>query len=154
MRVAEADLERWGTRIGSEIETPVFIGLSGQLGAGKSVLARAVARGAGVTGTIPSPTFNLLHRYVANHDVTVAHLDLYRIESPDELWEIGWEELGAEGEIVLVEWAENAGDLLPKDRWEIELTIPEPGDLLREVSVREFGEPAVLPSFPMMVSER
>ena len=46
-------------------------------------------------------------------------MDLYRVEDMGELWEIGWEELGARREIVLVEWPERAGGLLPGDRWEI-----------------------------------
>jgi len=149
MILSEGDLVRWGNRIGREISGPVFLGLKGPLGAGKSVLARAVARGAGVEGSIPSPTFNLVFRYPTERDVPLVHMDLYRIEDPAELWELGWEELGASGEVVLVEWPERAGDLLPHDRWEIDFVIPEKGSVLRLVAVSRFGDPPHLPGFPV-----
>jgi tRNA threonylcarbamoyl adenosine modification protein YjeE len=153
MILSEEELVRWGRRIGREVRGPLFLGLKGPLGAGKSVLARAVARGAGVDGPIPSPTFNLLFRYPTDRGFSVVHVDLYRIDESGELWELGWEELGAEGEVVLVEWPERAGDLLPEDRWEIELVVPEPGSLLREASVSRFGHPPHLPGFPVQLQE-
>jgi tRNA threonylcarbamoyl adenosine modification protein YjeE len=149
MILSEPDLIRWGECIGREARGPLFLGLQGPLGAGKSVLARAVARGAGVEGPIPSPTFNLLFRYGTPEGVTLVHIDLYRLESADELWELGWEDLGRAGEVVLVEWPERAGDLLPDDRWEIELVVPGRGSGLREVSVSRFGHPPRIPGFPV-----
>jgi tRNA threonylcarbamoyl adenosine modification protein YjeE len=149
MILSESDLERWGYRIGQEVQGPVFLGLKGSLGAGKSVLARAVARGAGVEGPIPSPTFNLVFRYATKRGLSLVHMDLYRIEDPGELWELGWEELGAAGELVLVEWPERARDLLPHDRWEVDLAIPERGSDLRQVGVTRFGTPPQLPGFPV-----
>jgi len=151
--LGERDLVRWGNRIGSEVEAPVFIGLRGQLGAGKSVLARAIARGAGVEAAIPSPTFNLLFRYPARDGVEVVHLDLYRLREPEELWELGWEELGREAEIVLVEWPERAGDQLPDDRWEIDLELPEPGSHQRIVQVHRRGSPPSIPGFPVTLEQ-
>jgi tRNA threonylcarbamoyladenosine biosynthesis protein TsaE len=149
MILREEDLERWGYRIGSEVEVPIFIGLRGGLGAGKSVLARAIARGAGVRAPMPSPTFNLLFRYTGLEGTEVVHLDLYRLRSPDELWELGWEELGLGPEIVLVEWPERAGENLPEDRWEIELIPPSPGSDRRMVKVHRIGAPTHLPGFPV-----
>ncbi len=64
--LTEDELVAWGRRIGAAVTVPVFIGLIGPLGAGKSVLARAVARGAGVEGALPSPTFNIVFRYPAS----------------------------------------------------------------------------------------
>lgn len=138
-------LEDWGRRIGSEVHPPVFLCLRGELGAGKSVLARAVARGAGVTGTLPSPTYNLQFRYPAEGGRTVVHMDLYRLEDPEELGPLGWEELGSPGEIVLVEWPQRAGEMLPADRWEVTLTAPRPGSLLRTVDLRAVGHPSPIP---------
>lgn len=151
----EADLVRWGREVGRQIGTPAFIGLKGPLGAGKSVLARAIARGAGVERRMPSPTFNLLFRYPAADGRAVVHVDLYRLEDPAELRELGWEELGAEGEVVLVEWPERAGALLPPDRWEVTLQVPGPGtetdgprEGFRVVTVERFGDPPDLPGAP------
>ncbi len=149
MILTERDLTRWGMEIGSQVTPPIFIGLTGQLGAGKSVLARAIARGAGVEGAMPSPTFNLIFRYPAIDNVEVIHMDLYRLRTPEELWELGWEELGFGGEIVLVEWPERAGDHLPEDRWDIHLSPPEPGSILRQVQVHRVGDPPHLPGFPV-----
>src|SRR5919108_3741991 len=63
--LTQSQLERWGERVGADVQVPAFFALRGELGAGKSVLARAIARGAGVTNLMPSPTFNLLFRYRA-----------------------------------------------------------------------------------------
>ena len=145
---------RWGARIGETITTPAFVGLSGALGAGKSVLARAIGAGAGVRGSMPSPTFTLLQAYPASAGRRVVHLDLYRIASPDELWELGWAHLPADDDVVLVEWAENAGALLPDDHWLIELTVPEGEPLLRDVEVTRVGSPPELAAFPLSLSER
>ena len=153
MILYEKDLVRWGNRIGEEVGGPLFLGLRGPLGAGKSVLARAVARGAGVEGPIPSPTFNLLFQYSTLLGVSIIHMDLYRIESTEELWELGWEDLGSGSEIVLVEWPERAGDLLPEDRWEVELVVPEAGSELREVEVTRFGRPPHLPGYPVRLQD-
>ncbi len=135
MILTETELVRWGETIGRQVVVPIFLGLSGPLGAGKSVLARAVARGAGVVETLPSPTFNLQFRYPTMEDQEVIHMDLYRLEDSSELWELGWEELGGAGQIVLVEWPERAGDLLPADRWEIDLAFVQPGSGQRRVAV-------------------
>ena len=144
--VTEPELTAWGLRIGGGVPPPVFIGLKGPLGAGKSVFARAVARGAGVEGALPSPTFNLVFRYALPGGRAVIHADLFRIEAAGELAGIGWEELlGDEGAIVLVEWCGRAGEELPPDRWEVRLGFV-PGEAGRRgVEVERFGEPAPLP---------
>ena len=151
MILTERELVRWGERIGVEVDPPLFLALRGPLGAGKSVLARAVARGAGVEGLLPSPTFNLMFRY-EGATADVVHMDLYRIRDPEELKELGWEELCAGDEVLLVEWPERAGGRLPADRWEIEMRTPDGTSEMREVMVRRVGSPPSLPSFPMALS--
>lgn len=159
MILDEKELVRWGRRIGRSVDRPVFIGLRGSLGAGKSVLARAVARGAGVDEKLPSPTFNLVFRYRTSDGGSVVHMDLYRLDDPEELRELGWEELGKPDEVVLVEWPDRAEGHLPPDRWEIELALPDhgtelegPRELYRRVSVSRHGNPPHLPGFPVAVS--
>ena len=129
--------------IGRTVSAPVVIVLRGELGAGKSVLARAIARGAGVTSAMPSPTFNLVYRYASRRG-TVVHIDLYRLDFPDDVWELGWRELGGGDDIVLVEWPERAEQLLPPDRWEITLNPGSSSDL-RNVGVRRVGTVDALP---------
>lgn len=149
MKLTEDQLTLWGARIGREVRAPVFIGLKGPLGAGKSVFARAVARGAGVDETLPSPTFNVLFRYTGREAASVVHADLYRLESPDELTDIGWEDVLSADGIVLVEWPDRAGSAVPTDRWEIELGFSRGEPDLRTVSVRRCGDPGHLPGFPV-----
>jgi tRNA threonylcarbamoyladenosine biosynthesis protein TsaE len=152
VRLDEIALGQWGERIGKTLEPPVMILLKGPLGAGKSVLARAIGRGAGVGADMPSPSYNLLLRYPTGGGLDVVHIDLFRIEGPEELWELGWSQLGAEHEIVLVEWPERAEDMLPDDRWVIELSTPPAEPLLRDVEVHRVGHPPELAGFPMSVS--
>ncbi|HUF50825.1 MAG TPA: tRNA (adenosine(37)-N6)-threonylcarbamoyltransferase complex ATPase subunit type 1 TsaE [Longimicrobiales bacterium] len=143
MNVTQPQLEAWGERIGATVRAPVFFALSGDLGAGKSVLARAIARGAGVTATMPSPTFNLLFRYEAARGVDVVHLDLYRLEREQDVIELGWRELGDDREIVLVEWPERAASLLPADRWDVRLAVAAPHE--RTVTCTPHGSVPPLP---------
>ena len=153
MRLDETELVRWGNHIGQTIEAPAFIGLSGELGAGKSVLARAIGSGAGVITHMPSPSYTLVQRYPAHAGRTLVHLDLYRIKSPDDLWELGWSQLADGDEIVLVEWPARAGSLLPEDRWLIELVCPVGLPEMRDVEVWRIGSPPEVAQFSMVPSD-
>jgi tRNA threonylcarbamoyl adenosine modification protein YjeE len=153
MKLDEAELVRWGRSIGESVTPPVFIGLSGELGAGKSVLARAIGRGSGVTESMPSPSYTLVQRYDGRRGLQVVHLDLYRIGSPDELAELGWSQLGGDEETVLVEWPERAGDLMPPDHWLIRLDVSAEDPLLRDIEVSRVGSPPELVGFPMSIAE-
>lgn len=145
--MSEIALQAWGERIGSGVRPPLVLALRGDLGAGKSTLARSIARGAGVEGPVPSPTFNLLFRYDLPRGGRLLHLDLYRLERPDEVWELGWEEFGAGEELVLIEWPERAEPLLPSPRWEVALKEAEAADR-RRVTLVPIGSPPPLPPFP------
>ncbi|MCF4167652.1 tRNA (adenosine(37)-N6)-threonylcarbamoyltransferase complex ATPase subunit type 1 TsaE [Zavarzinia compransoris] len=101
------------------------IALHGDLGAGKTELARAFLRAAGVSEDVPSPTFAIVQPYDTDLG-PVAHFDLYRIESPSDLDEIGFEAALDDG-IVLVEWPERAGPRLPADRLDVTLTLGPEG---------------------------
>jgi tRNA threonylcarbamoyladenosine biosynthesis protein TsaE len=118
--------------------------LRGDLGAGKTTLARAIARGAGVEGPIPSPTYNLLFRYPGANGSQVVHIDLFRIADESEVWALGWEELPGADELVLIEWPERAESLLPEPRWEI--TLRDAGSpQTRTVEMRPVGDAGRLP---------
>lgn len=141
----EAALVRWGRAIGAAAEPPLWISLVGELGAGKSVLARAVARGAGVAGWIPSPTFTLMNVYRRPDGARLVHVDLYRIKRSQELDALGWDELVREPAIVLVEWADRARGRLPPDRWDVTLEhVDDPR--LRRVHAEPVGAPAAIPA--------
>ena len=152
VRLDEEALERWGRRIGETVDAPVVIALSGELGAGKSVLARAIGAGAGVTDAMPSPSYNLLFRYEAAGGREIVHLDLYRLNSVDVVWELGWGQLGASGEVVIVEWPDRAGNTMPPDHWLIHLSVPPNHPELRDIEVTRIGSPPVLAAFPLSLS--
>lgn len=151
--LSQADLEAWGRRVGEGASgaLPLVLALRGPLGAGKSVLARAVARGAGVAGPLPSPTYNLLFTYRGRDGVTVHHLDLYRLEDPEDVWELGWDELGEGREVMLIEWPERAEALLPTARWDVYLDFGGDAvvdDPLRRIHLVRRGGAPWLPQLP------
>jgi tRNA threonylcarbamoyl adenosine modification protein YjeE len=107
--------------------------LQGDLGVGKSVFARALIRTlcSDETMEVPSPTFTLVQCYdgqQAKKPCRIWHFDLYRLSDPQEIYEIGWEEALTDG-IVLVEWPERLGALLPQNCIEITFqTMPDQPD--------------------------
>lgn len=112
-----AELTAWGEDFGRRLNAPALIALSGDLGTGKTTLVQAIARGLGVRDDVTSPTYALVHRYEGVRGA-IYHLDLYRIRSPRELVQVGWDELLSGDDVVLVEWPERAGDALPAQaRW-------------------------------------
>lgn len=100
----------------------LVIALRGDLGGGKTTFTQGFARGLGVRQTVLSPTFVLMKSYklLATHYKRLVHIDAYRFEKPKEITILGWKELVSDNaNIILVEWAERLGKLLPKDRIEI-----------------------------------
>ncbi len=93
---------------------------------------------------MPSPTYNLALHYSIPGGGAVVHLDLYRLSSPDDVWELGWSEVEGDDHLVLIEWPDRAGPWLPSDYWEIEL-VPQADPAFREVRIRKVGSPHELP---------
>ena len=114
------ELITWGEAFGRAASPPLVVALAGDLGAGKTTLAQAICAGYGVTQQVTSPTFALVHKYDAPRS-PVYHLDLYRIEKPSDLVNIGWDEIAASHALVIVEWPERAGDLIPPGHVPIDL---------------------------------
>lgn len=108
----EAGLVAAGEALGAGLAPGSVLTLEGELGAGKTTFARAIARGLGVTGGAASPTYALVHRYQGRRG-PVFHLDCYRLRIPDEAQDLDWEGLLAEGDVLLIEWPERAGAWLP-----------------------------------------
>jgi tRNA threonylcarbamoyl adenosine modification protein YjeE len=95
---------------------------------------------------MPSPTFNLLYRYDApDRRAELFHLDLYRLTNAEEVWELGWSELGESNQIVLIEWPERAEHVLPASRWDVTLTVPDPAADVRELRAARRGDAPALP---------
>jgi tRNA threonylcarbamoyl adenosine modification protein YjeE len=118
-----AATDRLGARIAVCLRRGSTVALEGDLGAGKTTLARAILRSLGVKEAVPSPTFTLVQVYETKN-FPVRHYDFYRIERPAEIEELGLEEALAEG-VALIEWPERAGGLLPDDALHVALSIRE-----------------------------
>lgn len=114
--------------------------LRGGLGAGKTAFAREILRALGVEEEAPSPTFNLVLTYETPQGSTW-HFDLYRIEAPEEAFELGLEDALADS-ISLIEWPERLGSLAPAERLELELA-PGADEGARRLIWRAFGGRAV-----------
>ena len=116
----EAATEALAVRIAEISGAGDLIALHGNLGVGKTVFARAFIRSrTGPDEEVPSPTFTLVQSYDCD-PAPIYHFDLYRVNQPDEILELGFEDAMADG-TVLVEWPERLGPYMPRDRLDIEI---------------------------------
>lgn len=123
---SEAETIALGERLGRRLKAGGLVLLRGELGAGKTTLARGLARGAGYLGRVSSPTFALAHVYRGRR-LTVHHLDLYRVARGGAS-ELGLDELLADPRgAVVVEWPDASGGAWPKDRLELTLAHARSG---------------------------
>ncbi len=139
------ETQRLGQALAQVLRPGDVLLLSGELGAGKSELARGIARGLGVTGPVPSPTFTLLNIYEEGR-LPLHHFDWYRADDPEEISAAGLEEY-IQGEWVsLIEWHERAPYLCPERHLLVEIkTLDETSRLItlrpqggfRELGLRE-----------------
>jgi tRNA threonylcarbamoyl adenosine modification protein YjeE len=130
----EAATREIGRRLGSTLRPGDDVLLSGSLGSGKTVLARGIAEGVGVDpAEVRSPTFTLVNIYPGR--LAVYHVDLYRIDKPGDLTELGLEDiLGGDG-VAIVEWPEKLGRYLPAGG--VRIRILDRGEERREIIVED-----------------
>jgi len=121
----ERATDQLGATLAARLRTGDVVGLKGELGAGKTTLARAILRAAADDARliVPSPTFTLVEVYETPCG-TFWHFDLYRLETPEQVFELGWEEALAEG-ISIIEWPDRLGPLLPRH---LSVTLEMDGD--------------------------
>lgn len=133
----EADTATLGERLALAVRPGDVIALYGDLGAGKTTLARALIRKlAGPDTEAPSPTFTLVQTY-AGPDFPIWHFDLYRLEDPGEARELGLEE--AVDGLALIEWPERLGRYLPGARLEVQLSFDGSGRIARLVDLDDWS---------------
>ena len=122
-----AQTERLGIRLGELLEPRDVICLSGELGAGKTALARGVGRGWGTPLRVTSPTFVLVNEYPRPSDgVTLYHIDAYRLERAADIVTVGLEDILDSEAAVMIEWPEHILEMLPADRLWISLSYDSP----------------------------
>lgn len=114
-----------GARLGRALEAGDFVGLSGRLGAGKTLFSRGVAQGAGVPlDDVSSPTYAIVQSYAGR--LPLHHADLYRLSSEDELYATGYFDLLEGDGACLVEWIDQVPGAAPDDALRLTLEVPTP----------------------------
>lgn len=141
----------WVTRSGEETEalaarllnmsslppdSPLIVELSGDLGTGKSTFARGALRALGASGPIKSPSYTLLETYelpLAEYPLAAVHLDLYRLNDPEELEHLGLSDYHRPGYLWLVEWPEKAAGRLPRPDLRFQFSIENGGHRIQRI---------------------
>ncbi|MDQ3646500.1 MAG: tRNA (adenosine(37)-N6)-threonylcarbamoyltransferase complex ATPase subunit type 1 TsaE [Actinomycetota bacterium] len=129
-----------GAALGPVVVPGDVISLNGDLGAGKTVLVQGLVTSLGVSGRVTSPTFTIVQEFDARYPIV--HLDVYRLNSFQELLDLGFEELLDPGAILLVEWGEAVAPLLPRRYLQVELRQAADPDAEqeREITFRPRGD--------------
>lgn len=122
----EEEMIAAGRAFSDSLEAGDVVALVGDLGAGKTHFSKGVVSGLGAKGEVTSPTFSLVNEYPGGR-LPVFHFDFYRIDSPDELIRIGWDEYLDEDGIILVEWADKFPELLPEGMIPLHFSIEADG---------------------------
>jgi len=137
-----ADTEALGATLAASLPEPrsalIVVNLTGDLGAGKTTLARGFLHALGISGTVHSPTYTLLESYEAAK-ITVVHLDLYRLRDPNELEPLGLRDLARPGVLWLIEWAERGGTELPQPDLDVRLTVGSGAHEIEARAMSDFG---------------
>lgn len=134
---APADSLALAAKLASKLTAPAFIELTGDLGAGKSVMARGIARGLGVQRSVPSPTFTIARVYPLPAGQELIHFDFYRVGSTDIVATELAEVITDPDTIVMVEWGQNVADVLPAKRLVVKLEYA--GETERRITLESFG---------------
>ncbi len=128
---SEKETEDIGYRFGKALRSGDVVSLTGSLGAGKTVLAKGIARALSIEEAIVSPTFTIVQEYDGTQKLY--HLDLYRLSGDDEFESMGGEEFLYPDGITLIEWAEKIEDMMPDDAFRVTVAILEDGSRSIEI---------------------
>ncbi len=133
----EEETERFGTLIAAALDSGNVTGLCGNLGAGKTVVARGISRGLGIEDNITSPTFVIMNRYECPppRSVPFYHFDLYRTLSPGEFEDLGFEDILRGEGICVIEWADKVPGTLGGDAVKIDIRVSKENENGREITL-------------------
>ena len=123
--------EQLGQALGGVLQPGTVLAFTGDLGAGKTAFTRGRAKGLGATDRVTSPTYTIVNEYLSG-SMPLFHFDMYRLESADELFDIGWEDYLLRGGVCAVEWSENVADALEEG---ITVHIEKLGDNTRKITI-------------------
>ena len=135
------ETRKWGKTIGKRIEHPLVIGLTGDLGSGKTAFVQGLAEGLEVPGHyyVTSPTFTLINEYPGR--LPLFHIDLYRLDGMGDLEDIGLEELLYDQAVIAIEWAEKMWNDLPDEHLTMLFEITDNDD--RRINLNASGHNAI-----------
>ena len=131
------ETERLGEALAARLRAGDTVALFGGLGMGKTAFVRGLARGLGYPGRVTSPTFAIVNEYLpprSSGGLPLFHFDMYRLDSADELFDIGWEDYLARGGVCAVEWSERVAEALPADS--IRVSIAPVDEHTREIEIK------------------
>lgn len=129
---SETETAAFGAALAPHLRSGDVICLIGPLGAGKTTFSRGLIKAFSGAQEVPSPTFTLVETYIGANG-SLRHFDLYRLENPRDLWELGLEEALEDG-VSLIEWPEKAADALPADRMDVTFEIRQDGSRVVKIS--------------------
>ena len=127
------ETELTGQTLSKTLSAGAVVALFGELGAGKTAFVRGLARGLGIAERVTSPTFTIVNEYTSGR-LPLFHFDMYRLNSADDLFDIGWEDYLSRGGVCAVEWSENVMDALPEDT--VWVRIAREGDTGRSITIK------------------
>ena len=127
--------EAVGQALGAVLQPGTVLAFRGDLGAGKTAFTRGLAKGLGCDERVTSPTYTIVNEYLSGR-LPLFHFDMYRLESADDLWDIGWEDYLERGGVCAVDWSENVAEAMDGA---IRICIHKTGEESRKITI-EGGE--------------
>ena len=129
--ISPEQTEAVGAALGAVLKPGTVIAYRGDLGAGKTAFTRGVARGLGAGERVTSPTYTIVNEYLSGR-LPLFHFDMYRLESSDDLWDIGWEDYLQRGGVCCVEWSEIVADAMEDA---VYISIEKTGQDSRKITI-------------------
>jgi len=135
---SEEETEALGAALAVRLRPGDVVAYHGGLGAGKTAFTRGLAHGLGCTGRVSSPTFTIVNEY--DGPLPLFHFDLYRLNSGEELLDIGWEDYLDRGGVCAVEWSERATSVLPAETITVTIRNCQENEDWRRITIEGVGE--------------
>ena len=123
--------EAVGAALGAVVTAGTVLAYTGDLGAGKTAFTRGLAKGLGCADRVTSPTYTIVNEYLSGR-LPLFHFDMYRLESADDLFDIGWEDYLERGGVCAVEWSENVAEAMTGA---VRVNIEKTGENSRKITV-------------------
>lgn len=129
-----------GYHLGKLLNPGDVICLTGELGTGKTHITKGIAKGLGINDIITSPTFNIVNEYDSGK-IKLNHFDVYRVQDPEEIYAIGFDDYIFSDAVSIIEWANYIEEILPKDFLHINIKKQlDKGENYRKITIKSYGD--------------